>query len=1016
MFTIGSQLTLDPKQFLTGITSASSSVTSWATSTVNATSKASKSFGNTDKSVTKTASTIQGLNNRVKELSRALEKTDVGSKRFQVLSKGVADARAQLDAARKSTQSYAQAGQAAISSVRRQAMVLAGLTAAALANAKATANKRDELTKLGRTLGITTEEMSELAYAAKLSGIEHKDLKKNIGLLVNPTKQMTESLEQYGIQLVDSTGKTRNKMDVLRDISRTMATYSTDAEKAAMASRIFGNEGAKMVNLLGSGPEVLRELADEAWRLGEAFTNEQGIAAEKFNDDLERVTSSFAGLSSAFGDLTIEWANGNGILDELAKGIQFATALIKDFTSNSDNASKSMMTAVTAGTAITGTIYGIGTALTRTGAIAKVQWLSILGPLGLGITAMVFTIDYVIRERRETDQSRNQNNIKDLEKSMKQLNLSTDDVRKSINIVYDQLKKGDITASQASNTLNSLGQSWGIVNLQTRNMSRNQIDTHISSINSALEEMDNKSQAASASTQSFSDRMDALGKAISRNSKATKTKTSDNLTLVKANQKVAASTAESTGALTEAEQVIFSTNEQFARMVQSMDSGTSSLNSFIAGAKLAHQAIGQLGNAMTGFLNTSAQLAQAKFANIQQNVAFTASAINHIIDSNLRRMTERADLELQIISDKLKNIESREKEHLERSQSNYRRWLDERKRLWEEFVNGRIEIDEQVFQEESRKLEEDMYRRKEALLAQNNDEVTQALIRDRMLQELADRREMLREDLANKRKIELEEEKAKRDEEEQAETEKLEAEKAEREEQAEAEKEALIARQEEIEAEKLRVQEESNAKREQMERMMKLYEWQAGKASFKAQQQANVATAMMGGAQAVTQGAITAASIMAGYWAAAAALAAPTLGVSMATVGPMGMVLGPTVGGLVAATGIATSAKAVKAAQTPKYPPPPVFRKGGWVGGHKHELGGTMIEAELDEFVVNAEASNRNPRLLEAINEGADLERAMSQPRSINIQNLHIYEPASGRAVLDEIDRELSWREEHSVA
>jgi hypothetical protein len=46
------------------------------------------------------------------------------------------------------------------------------------------------------------------------------------------------------------------------------------------------------------------------------------------------------------------------------------------------------------------------------------------------------------------------------------------------------------------------------------------------------------------------------------------------------------------------------------------------------------------------------------------------------------------------------------------------------------------------------------------------------------------------------------------------------------------------------------------------------------------------------------------------------------------------------------------------------------FEKGGWIGGKRHRDGGTLIEAEADEFVVNRKDAQANKGLLESLNKG----------------------------------------------
>lgn len=59
---------------------------------------------------------------------------------------------------------------------------------------------------------------------------------------------------------------------------------------------------------------------------------------------------------------------------------------------------------------------------------------------------------------------------------------------------------------------------------------------------------------------------------------------------------------------------------------------------------------------------------------------------------------------------------------------------------------------------------------------------------------------------------------------------------------------------------------------------------------------------------------------------------------------------------------IAFRVKAQKAAEIP------TFGKGGKVGGRLHSQGGTVIEAERDEYIVNRKSSLKHKDLIEAIN------------------------------------------------
>jgi hypothetical protein len=63
--------------------------------------------------------------------------------------------------------------------------------------------------------------------------------------------------------------------------------------------------------------------------------------------------------------------------------------------------------------------------------------------------------------------------------------------------------------------------------------------------------------------------------------------------------------------------------------------------------------------------------------------------------------------------------------------------------------------------------------------------------------------------------------------------------------------------------------------------------------------------------------------------------------------------------------------------------PIPKFKKGGMVGGRSHEAGGTLIEAERGEFVVNKNSVMRNRRELDAINTSSEAFKRLIDERYV---------------------------------
>ena len=84
----------------------------------------------------------------------------------------------------------------------------------------------------------------------------------------------------------------------------------------------------------------------------------------------------------------------------------------------------------------------------------------------------------------------------------------------------------------------------------------------------------------------------------------------------------------------------------------------------------------------------------------------------------------------------------------------------------------------------------------------------------------------------------------------------------------------------------------------------------------------------------------------------------------------------PILAGIAAAAGLVQIG--IIAAQ-----PIPKFKRGGMVGGQSHEAGGTLIEAERGEFVVNRNAVSRHRSELDALNTSSAAFRRLIDERYV---------------------------------
>ncbi|RYC10076.1 phage tail tape measure protein [Ciceribacter ferrooxidans] len=219
----------------------------------------------------------------------------------------------------------AQAKANAFGAALKTGFTIAAGAAAAAAGAlgiavKGAINEADDMSKAAAKLGIPIEELSQLRYAADLSGVSMDGLSTGVKKLStmladakNGSKSAIDVLKQIGVTATDSSGNLKSSSVVMGEIADRFAAMPEGVEKSALAVKLFGKSGLDLIPMLNGGSAALREMMAEADALGLTLTAETGKAAEQFNDNLSRI--SYA---------------GKGVVTQLTATLAPALAVISD--------------------------------------------------------------------------------------------------------------------------------------------------------------------------------------------------------------------------------------------------------------------------------------------------------------------------------------------------------------------------------------------------------------------------------------------------------------------------------------------------------------------------------------------------------------------------------------------------------------------------------------------------------------------------------------------------------------
>lgn len=168
---------------------------------------------------------------------------------------------------------------------------------------KQTIDAGDQMYKMSQKTGLSVEMLSGLAHVARLSDLDVNALQMSVKKLTTAMfdtaaggKEQAALFKGIGIAALDSTGGLRQTEDVLFDVADKFSKMKDGAEKTAIAVKLFGRTGMDMIPFLNQGAAGIREVLEEAKKLGVVMSRDMAKASEDFNDNLTRLSAQNKGL------------------------------------------------------------------------------------------------------------------------------------------------------------------------------------------------------------------------------------------------------------------------------------------------------------------------------------------------------------------------------------------------------------------------------------------------------------------------------------------------------------------------------------------------------------------------------------------------------------------------------------------------------------------------------------------------------------------------------------------------
>lgn len=162
--------------------------------------------------------------------------------------------------------------------------------------------------------GLAADQFQMLAYAAKQSGADIKDVTKSVRELntaiakakVAPGGKEAGALKALGFSEEAITAGNIKAVDVFLQLAKAMETAKSDADKTAIATVLLGDKvGQNLIPMLEDGREALLKLFSDAPIVGDEALK----SIDKANDKVDSFVAKLKGLAAQMQALSIDEFN-----------------------------------------------------------------------------------------------------------------------------------------------------------------------------------------------------------------------------------------------------------------------------------------------------------------------------------------------------------------------------------------------------------------------------------------------------------------------------------------------------------------------------------------------------------------------------------------------------------------------------------------------------------------------------------------------------------------------------------
>jgi hypothetical protein len=182
-------------------------------------------------------------------------------------------------------------------------------------------------------LGVTTDAIQELGYAAQLNGSSVEGMADGLRKLsihmaaaAGGSEEAAQTFSKLGVRIKSEDGKLRDADQVFADLADKFKDMPDGARKVATAVDLFGKSGAALIPTLQAGRDGLAELRQEARELGIVLDKDTIAAGDDLGDTWDKLKAAANGLRYSIGGPLL--SGFKELLDSMVRWIKANRELI----------------------------------------------------------------------------------------------------------------------------------------------------------------------------------------------------------------------------------------------------------------------------------------------------------------------------------------------------------------------------------------------------------------------------------------------------------------------------------------------------------------------------------------------------------------------------------------------------------------------------------------------------------------------------------------------------------------